>query len=131
MVVQVRASQLGVHWLSHSLLHSHSPFSLPLSLHYPLASLCLSLPLFLYLSLPSTERTRLGGELRFARGHYHSLLSAHGLGAHGFSIERARLARGTSLRSWFQIEASYLWEFHFFFPKIPPILKLEVGFLST
>ena len=27
---------------------------------------------------------------------------AYGLGAHGFSTERARLAGGTSLRSWFQ-----------------------------
>ena len=28
---------------------------------------------------------------RFARGHYHSLLGAYGLGAHRFSTERARL----------------------------------------
>ena len=33
-----------------------------------------------------------------SRGH----LASHGLGAHGFSTERARLAGGTSLRSWFQ-----------------------------
>ena len=33
-----------------------------------------------------------------SRGYFTS----HGLGAHGFSTERARLARGTSLRSWFQ-----------------------------
>ena len=54
------------------------------------------------LSLPRTERARLAEALRFARGHYHSLLGAYGLGAHGFSTERARLAGGTSLRSWFQ-----------------------------
>ena len=44
-----------------------------LSLLYPLASLSCSFPLFLTLSHPSTERARLAGALRFARGHYHSL----------------------------------------------------------
>ena len=61
------------------------------------------------------------GALRFARGFKKRCLlpsrgyfTSHGLGAHGFSTERARLAGGTSLRSWFQKKASYLWGFHFF-----------------
>ena len=45
-----------------------------------------------------------------SRGHFAS----HDLCAHGFSTERARLAGGTSLRSWFQKKASYLLGFHFF-----------------
>ena len=57
-----------------------------------MASLSLPLSPPLPLSLPSTERARLAGELRFARGHYHSLLGAHGLGAYGFSTKRARPA---------------------------------------
>ena len=36
--------------------------------------------------------TRLGGVLLFARGNYHSLLSAHGLGTQRFSTQCARLA---------------------------------------
>ena len=86
------------------------------------------------------------------RGHFAS----HGLSAHGLSTERARLAGGTSLRSWFQKKCllpagilifflkkvtSTWWDFDFFFKKkwllpvgififFPPILKLEVGFFS-
>ena len=78
------------------------------------------------LSLPSTERAKLAGALRFTRGHYHSLL-----GAHGFSTERARLAGGTSLRSWFQKKCLLPMGILIFFSKIPPILKLEGGFFST
>ena len=63
-----------------------------------------------------------------SRGH----LASHGLGAHGFSTERARLAGGTSLRSWFQKKcllpagiliflpkkvAATWWDFDFFVQK--------------
>ena len=76
------------------------------------------------------------------RGHFAS----HGLSAHGLITERARLAGGTSLRSWFQKKyllpggifargfkksACYLVGFWFFFSKNSPILKIEVGFFST
>ena len=72
-----------------------------------------------------------------SRGH----LASHGLGAHGFSTERARLAGGTSLRSWFQKKcllpagiliflpkkvAATWWDFDFFFKKSGCYL---VGFL--
>ena len=61
-------------------------------------------------------------------GHFAS----HGISAHGLSIERARLAGGTSLRSWFQKRcplpagiliffpkkvAATWWDFDFFFQK--------------
>ena len=48
-----------------------------------------------------------------------------GLGAHGFGTERARLVVQVKKR------ACYLWGFRFFFLKIPPIFKLEVGFFSA
>ena len=63
------------------------------------------------LSLSSTERARLAGALSFARGHYHSLLGAHGLGAHGFSTERASLAGALRFARGFKKSACYLWAF--------------------
>ena len=63
------------------------------------------------------------------RGHFAS----HGLSAHGLSTERARLAGGTSLRSWFQKKcllpsgififfpkkvAATWWDFYFFSKKV-------------
>ena len=68
-----------------------SALSPPLSLSLLSPSLP-PLPHRLSLSLPSTERARLAEALRFASGHYHSLLNAEGLGAQGFSTKCARLA---------------------------------------
>ena len=103
-------------------MYTASALSLPLSLlslslspSLTLSPLSLPLPL----SLPRTERARLAEALRFARGHYHSLLGAYGLGAHGFSTERARLAGGTSLRSWFQKKCLLPVGIFIFFPKYP------------
>ena len=47
------------------------------------------------------------------RGHFAS----HGLSAHGLSTERARLAGGTSLRSWFQKKCLLPAWILIFFPK--------------
>ena len=47
------------------------------------------------------------------RGHFAS----HGLSAHGLSTERARLAGGTSLRSWFQKKCLLPAGIFIFFPK--------------
>ena len=106
VVAQVRGVVVMCTRLLHSLYPSPSPFSLPLSLPplQPRLSLSLPLPfsLSLSLSLSSTERARLAGALSFARGHYHSLLGAHGLGAHGFSTERARLAGALRFTRGFQ-----------------------------
>ena len=65
-------------------------------------------------------------------GHFASLvrLGALGLCAHGLSTERARLAGGTSLRSWFQKKCLLPVGIFIFSSKIPPILKVEVVFFS-
>ena len=83
MVVQVRGVAVGG--------TPASALSPPLSLSLLSPSLP-PLPHRLSLSLPSTERARLAEALRFASGHYHSLLNAEGLGAQGFSTKRERLA---------------------------------------
>ena len=57
---------------------------------------------------------------RLARGYFVSYY----LGAHGFSIERARLAGGTSLRSWFQKKCLLPVGIRFFFSKKSPIFKI-------
>ena len=56
----------------------------------------------------STERERLGGALRFARGFKKK---AHALGAHGFSTERARLGGALRFARGFKKSACYLWGF--------------------
>ena len=84
---QGRRSLVYTGFCSFSILLPLPSLSLSLLPLPPRASLSLSPP-----SLPSTERARLVGKLRFARGHYHTVLIAHGLGVHGFSTERARLA---------------------------------------
>ena len=54
------------------------------------------------------------------------------LGAPGFGTERARLAGGTSLPSWFQKKCLLPMRISiFFFLKIPRIFKLDVGFFSA
>ena len=53
------------------------------------------------------------------RGHFAS----HGLSAHGLSTERARLAGGTSLRSWFQKKCLLPSGILIFFPKNSRFLK--------
>ena len=60
------------------------------------------------------------------RGHFAS----HGLSAHGLSTERARLAGGTSLRSWFQQKCLQPGG-DFDFSRKSSIFKIQVGFLST
>ena len=62
-----------------------------------------------------------------SRGNFVS----HGLSAHGLSTERARLAGGTSLRSWVQKKCLLPGEILIFFSKKSPILKIQVGFFST
>ena len=62
-----------------------------------------------------------------SRAHFAS----HGLGAHGYSTERARLAGGTSLRSWLQKKCLLPGGILIFFSKKSPIFKIQVGFFST
>ena len=50
------------------------------------------------------------------------------LGAHDFSTERAKLAWGTSLRSWFQKKCLLLMGILIFFPKNPRFWKLKLNF---
>ena len=47
------------------------------------------------------------------------------------SLRRFAAYRGTSLRSWFQKKCLLPMGILIFFSKIPPVLKLEVGFSST
>ena len=56
--------------------------------------------------------------------------TSDGLGTDGFSTERARLAGGTSLRSWFKKKVPATWRDFFFFKKSPN-LKIKVGFIFT